>query len=86
MTRAHRFATALVGKARAMLHRLGPKATIACAYGAIAIFTFGHSASAEHVCRAENDTVRTCRVAPVAMSSLVAGVLWPLYWSWEVQS
>ena len=48
-------------------------------YAAIAIVTFGHSAA--HYMpepKQEQDT----RVA----DAVVAGLVWPLYWSWEIQS
>lgn len=85
--RAHRFATAMVGKARALLHGLGPRATIACAYVAIGILTFGHVAAApRHCADAHSDTLIQCRSIHHVLAGLGAGVMWPLYWSWEVQS
>jgi hypothetical protein len=69
------------------------------AYLAVAIVTFGHSASAHYredrsdyaQCRAEQ--VTNARVICIDDSSekagtagSVAGLLWPLYWSWEAWS
>ena len=66
----------------------------AIAYTAIAVFTFGHSASAADR-RIEADRA-TCaesqkKNCPVNLdippfNGISAAIIWPLYWSWELQS
>lgn len=67
------------------------KMVLVAAYALVGVATFGHCAGqiyrqdqAEYAaCRAKPDAVcfRTPELAPV--SGVVAGVFWPLYWSWE---
>lgn len=66
----------------------------AAAYGIIAIATFGHATESSYRLKKEeriecqNNNGRICfdgsGIAPLA--GLLGGALWPLYWSWEVQS
>lgn len=58
------------------------------AYAAIAIVTFGHSAADEPLtCPPE---ARYCldsdMTGRAVMGGILAGMLWPLYWSWEAWS
>lgn len=74
--------------ARAVLRRLRHPAAIACAYAGIAIFTFGYSASTPHQCF-DNFTGQVgswCPFTVIGPQSFFAGLFWPLYWSWELQS
>lgn len=73
------------------------KGWIACAaaYGLIAVVTFGHCAAesdrwteAKYAeCRAEavaNPKKYCARESWAPIAGVIAAVLWPLYWSWEV--
>lgn len=64
-------------------------------YAAVAIVTFGHSASnaetlrecnEKHDDRAFNSCVTYTSPIGVAGRGVIVSVLWPLYWSWELQS
>lgn len=70
----------------------------AVAYGAMAIITYGHSASRFYraetagyeACQAERKAGKAhhCydgRSEEAATIGIIAGMLWPLYWSWELQ-
>jgi len=53
---------------------------------AMALFTFGHSASQPKVCPNYGNTVwRECESAQIAFEAFPAAAFWPLYWSWELQ-
>jgi hypothetical protein len=74
--------------------RLGHPATIACAYALIGVGTFGHAASEFY--RSAQPEYQRCQANPKCVPltvpaepsvyvGLLAGMLWPLYWSWELQ-
>lgn len=62
-------------------------------YAAIAIATFGHSAAFNDDWREQNcatvvqrnERLSDCISQPWG-PGLVAAILWPLYWSWELQA
>jgi len=54
---------------------------VAILYAAIAVFSFGHAA-AHYRC---DDTKHTC-VDNGQAAGMGAALLWPFYWSWELQS
>jgi hypothetical protein len=63
-------------------------------YGAMAVFTFGHSAAATYEreiadhAQCNRDPKAICfndSVAVAGSGGLAAAALWPLYWSWEIQ-
>lgn len=61
---------------------------IAAAYAVIAIFTYGHSASHGKVpnCLYVDHGICTIRAFdPRAGDAFFAALVWPLYWSWELQ-
>jgi hypothetical protein len=51
-------------------------------YPLMAIYTFGHAA-ADPKCRSIMN--EKCNVGDRAFDGLGAAMLWPLYWSWELQ-
>jgi hypothetical protein len=68
-------------------------AALGALYLTVAVVTFGHSAAhAERFNTAHCATLEQ-RIAvgadcyrPATMSGIAAGILWPLYWSWEAWS
>jgi hypothetical protein len=50
----------------------------------IPIFTFGYEASNAGYCQ-HYDGPKKCDAFESAFFGLCAGVVWPLYWSWELQ-
>jgi hypothetical protein len=62
-------------------------------YAAVALFTFGRSASDARTwhnnhCRTPSERFERgdkCYTSP-AVYGLFSGALWPLYWSWELQT
>ena len=54
-------------------------------YVLMAIFTFGHSAANSPLegCRKPN-AISSC-TAEAGMGGMMAAIVWPLYWSWELQ-
>lgn len=52
-------------------------------YAAMAIATFGHAAAARDVEYAACEQKRWCGLNDGGLRGFVAGVFWPLYWSWE---
>ena len=56
------------------------------AYAFIAIVTFGHSAARKPLDCPERAVYcfRSDLRSHAVMSGLVAGMMWPLYWSWEL--
>jgi cell division FtsZ-interacting protein ZapD len=67
---------------------------MAALYFAIGIVTFGHSAAGQQVWRDTHCATVKQRVdAPgtvcyddVGIAALGSALVWPLYWSWELQS
>jgi hypothetical protein len=68
-------------------------ATIACAYALIGLGTFGHAAARldayqRRFCQTLDDRVKSpgisCYDSP-SINGMFSGVLWPFYWSWELQ-
>ena len=58
------------------------------AWAAMALFTFGHSASQPKVCLVKTEPSfewEKCRNGPLAVDGFLSAVFWPLYWSWELQ-
>lgn len=65
------------------------------AYAAVGVFSFGHAANwrwnynDEAVCLAGEDysvKVGCDDLLPAPISGIFAATLWPLYWSWVLQS
>ena len=64
------------------------------AYASIAVFTFGHSAGKatkfqdQHCVTADQRIAvgSRCYMSAKAPEAMFAAILWPLYWSWELQS
>lgn len=53
------------------------------AYGLMGVFTFGHSA-ANTICPPNKPSDGCEEQRP--LGGFIASTLWPLYWSWELQS
>jgi hypothetical protein len=72
--------------------RLRHPATIACAYALVGVVTFGHYAAEatryQHQFCATYEqrqkSIDDC-YGPIPLGAFMAGALWPLYWSWELQ-
>lgn len=60
--------------------------TAVALWAAIALFTFGHSATQPKVCPTygREHWVR-CESPQIAFEAFMAAAFWPLYWSWELQ-
>lgn len=53
-------------------------------YAAVALVTFGKSASEPRECwDISTGDERLCDVRSVSATAFFAGILWPFYWSWE---
>lgn len=59
----------------------------AVAYGAVGVFTFGHSASVTRVCwnRLSGDPI-ACDTRAIGTVAFISAIGWPLYWSWHAQA
>lgn len=63
-------------------------------YAGAALFTFGHAASGSErrgearriECRSEGQEYCPTELDIPGASGILAGMLWPLYWSWELQT
>ena len=54
-------------------------------YLSVAVATFGHSAGSAMPCH-DITGAHPCNSAEDSIAGIFAGLFWPLYWSWEVQS
>lgn len=52
------------------------------AYCVVAVFSFGHAASAPRVCANSGYSDDRCPAATLAVAGTFSGLFWPLYWSW----
>lgn len=67
----------------ARLRSISPWRLAIFPYVAIAIFTFGVSASDFRVCvKSFTQDLTECTSAQRAGAGFAAGIFWPLYWSW----
>ena len=53
------------------------------AYFAAALITFGHSASGNTGCKQGLFTSEQLAMDCIAFRAYIAGMAWPLYWSWS---
>ena len=59
-------------------------------YGLIAIVTFGYAAENASPCyirdKLGDRVAAPCESGLDAVSGVISALMWPLYWSWELQS